>query len=59
MSDLERHFSGEKDLARDAIKSDLEHDDPEYTEYLALTEEYSGEKLKRLQVSLHTTPAVC
>jgi hypothetical protein len=29
---------------------DLEHDDPEYREYLALAKEYSGDKLKQLTV---------
>lgn len=52
MSELERRVTGEKDLAHETIKADLEHDDPEYTEYLALVHEFSGEKLKRLQVSI-------
>jgi hypothetical protein len=54
MADLERHLTGEKDLVLTTLKSEVEHEDPEYTEYLALTEEYSGEKLKKLQVSTFT-----
>jgi len=42
----------EKGLAAADVKADvIEYDDPEYSEYLALTEEYSGEKLKKLTVS--------
>ena len=51
MGDLERQFSGEKSLAHDKVQGDLENDDPEYSEYLALAEEYSGDKLKKLTVS--------
>jgi len=41
----------EKGLVATDVKGDVEHDDPEYTEYLALAEEYSGDKLKKLTVS--------
>jgi hypothetical protein len=54
MAELERRLTVEKDLAHDTVKADLEQDDPEYTEYLALAQEYSGEKLKKLQVCLYT-----
>ena len=42
----------EKGLAAIDVKGDVgEYDDPEYSEYLALAEEYSGDKLKKLTVS--------
>ena len=42
----------EKDLAATDVKGDVgEYDDPEYSEYLSLAEEYSGDKLKKLTVS--------
>lgn len=34
------------------VKVDLETVDPEYHDYLALSEEYQGEKLKQLTVSM-------
>jgi len=41
----------EKGLAATDVKADVvEYDDPEYSEYLALAEEYSGDKLKKLTV---------
>lgn len=52
MADIERHFTPEKDLTLTTLKGENEYEDPEYTEYLALTEEYSGDKLKKLQVSV-------
>lgn len=39
------------------VKVDLETVDPEYHDYLALSEEYQGEKLKQLTVSLASCPA--
>jgi hypothetical protein len=42
----------EKGLAATDVKGDVgEYDDPEYSEYLSLAEEYSGDKLKKLTVS--------
>lgn len=52
MADIERHFTPEKDLTVTTLKGESEYEDPEYAEYLALTEEYSGDKLKKLQVSV-------
>lgn len=42
----------EKDLVSSKVdaEADLENDDPEYREYLALAEVYSGDKLKKLTV---------
>lgn len=45
----------EKGLAATDIKGDVgEYEDPQYSEYLALAEEYSGEKLKKLTVCVHS-----
>lgn len=50
MAELERRLTGEKEIGSTTVKGEIEQDDPEYTEYLAMTQEYSGEKLKKLQV---------
>ena len=59
MAEAEKHFIPEKDLALTTLKGESEYEDPEYTEYLALTEEYSGDKLKKLQVSDIYTSLFC
>lgn len=46
--DKEKAFGTKVDAEVD-LEHD-EHDDPEYREYLALAEEYSGDKLKKLTV---------
>jgi hypothetical protein len=50
MSDLERAYSGEKDVVKAHVQDESEHDDPEYTEYLVLAEAYTGEKMRKLTV---------
>jgi hypothetical protein len=45
----------EKGLAATDVKGDVgEYEDPEYSEYLASAEDYSGDKLKKLTVSSRT-----
>jgi hypothetical protein len=55
MSLTNTHILDDKEKSLAAIDIDggidPEHDDPEYAEYLALMDEYTGDKLKKLTVS--------